>query len=151
MARTLSIEDTELFLKQFPELTEKQFQKLEQKLISLYQSSIEDIERLVQTGFTPDFKNINPIEWIKFITNMMIKVDTVRGIHGEEKKYLLLMLCIFIIIKHLPIDPIIKELLIIIIREFLPEIIDGIILATKKIHTFTSKLIKSLKKFICSS
>ena len=47
----------------------------------------------------------------------------VKGVKGEEKKDLLLMLCIFIIVKHLPINPILKELLIIIIREFLPEII----------------------------
>ena len=149
MSRSLSIEDSKLFLKQFPELSEKKLKKLEQNVINLYQDSVELVERLVKNGFSEDFKDINPKEWFRFITQMMVKVDSVRGVRGNEKAELLLMLCIFIIIKHLPIDPILKELLIIIIREFLPDIIDGIIFATKKMHTLSSKLFKYLKKLIC--
>ena len=149
MSKTLSVKDAELFLKQFPELSEKKLKKLEQNVINLYQDSIELIERIVKNGFSEDFKNINPKEWIRFITQMMVKVEKVKGVRGEEKQDLLLMLCIFIIVKHLPIDPILKELLIIVIREFLPEIVEGIIFATKKIHTFSSKIFKYLKKLIC--
>ena len=149
MSKTLSNGSAELFLKQFPDLSEKQLKKLEDRVVALYQDSIELVERIVKNGFTSDFKDINPKEWIRFITQMMVKVDKVKGVKGEEKQELLLMLCIFIIVKHLPIDPILKELLIIVIREFLPEIIDGIIFATKKMHTFSSKLFKYLKKLIC--
>ncbi len=149
MSKTLSNKDAKLFIKNFPELSDKKLKQLEKNVIILYQDSIELVERIVKNGFTEDFKNINQKEWIRFITQMMVKVDKVKGVRGHEKMDLLLMLCIFIIIKHLPIDPILKELLIIIIREFLPEIIDSIIFATKKMHTFTSKLFKYLKKLIC--
>ena len=149
MSKNLSIEDTKLFLKQFPDFTEKKLKKMEQKMIKLYQNSIEDVERLVKNGFSVDFKDINPKEWIRFITNMMVKIDNTRGVRGNEKYELLLMFCVFIIIKHLPIDPILKEVLIIIIKEFTPEIVEGIIYATKKMHTFSSKLFKYLKKLIC--
>jgi len=149
MSKTLSTEDAKLFIKNFPELSEKKLKQLEKNVIALYQDSIELVERIVKNGFTEDFKDINPKEWIRFITRMMVKVDKVKGIRGNEKQELLLMLIIFIIIKHLPINPILKELLIIIIKEFLPEIVEGIIFATKKMHTFSSKLFKYLKKLIC--
>jgi len=150
MSRSLKSNDSELFLQQFPDLSKKDFEKLEKKLIELYQSSTEEIERIVKTGFTENYENINPIEWIKFLTAMMIKIDSIKGLYGKDKKELLLMLCIFIIIKHLPIDPSLKQLLITIIGEFLPEIIETIINATKIMHTFTSKVFKLLKKLICS-
>jgi len=149
MSKTLSTTDAELFLKQFPDLSEKQLKKLEERVVALYQDSIELVERIVKNGFTEDFKDINPKEWIRFITQMMVKVDKVRGIRGNEKEELLLMFIIFIIVKHLPINPILKELLIMILREFTPEIVEGIIYATKKMHTFSSKLLKYLKKLIC--
>ena len=149
MSTTLSVNYAKLFLKQLPELSEKKLKKLEQNVINLYQNSIESVQRIVKNGFSEDFKDINAKEWIRFITQMMVKVDKVKGVRGEEKENLLLMLCIFIIIKHLPINPILKELLIIIIREFLPVIVEGIIFATKKMHTFSTKLFKYLKKIIC--
>jgi len=145
MSRALPDLDAELFKKQFPELTEKQLQKLEDRVLQLYESSIEIVQRLVERGFTDNHKDINAKEWILFATKMIPIIEQVRGVVGREKLELLLAFAIFIIIKSLPIDPISKELLIVIVREFLPDIIDGIIFASKKVHTFGSWLRKKCK------
>lgn len=145
MSKTLPELDAELFKKQFPELTEEQLDKLESRILFLYESSVDIVQRLVERGFTEDNKSINHKEWILFATKMMPIIERVRGVVGKEKLELLIAFAIFIIIKSLPIDPISKELLIMLVREFLPDIIDGIIFATKKMHTFGSWLRKKCK------
>ena len=61
-----------------------------------------------------------------------------------------LLLIIFIIVKALPIDPITKELLIIIAQEFIPDIADAIIYASKNMLTVTVWLVKKLKALVCN-
>ena len=145
MSKVLPNLDAELFRKQFPDLTEKQLDKLEKRILQLYESSIEIVQRLVERGFTEDSKDINAKEWILFATQMMPIIERVRGVVGRERLELLIAFAIFIIIKSLPIDPVTKELLIMIVREFLPDIIDCIIFATKKMHTFGAWLRKKCK------
>ena len=146
IAKVLPDLDADLFEKQFPDLTDEQLDKFEQQILFLYESSVDDVQRLVERGFTEDFKNINMKEWILFVTNLIPKIEKIKGVVGAEKKELLIGFAIFIIVKSLPIDPATKGVLIMIIKEFLPEIVDGIIFVSKKIHTFGSWL---KKKFCC--
>lgn len=138
MTTLLSSKDLSLFEK----LSQANMDKYEEKIIKLYTSSVEITERLVKRGFTEDYKNVVMKEIILFVTKMMIKIEDIRGLTGEDKKELLIATLIFIIIKHLPIEDDIKEVLILIIKELLPEIIDMIVLATKQMHTLTKKLKK---------
>lgn len=147
MSQLLEKVDFELFKKQFPDFNEKKIKKLEKNITFLYEESVEIVQRLVERGFTEDHKNIVAKEWILFITNIMPKIERVRGIKvGKDKLELLIAFAIFIIIKSLPIDPISKELLIIVIKEFIPDIADAIIFATKKMHTFGAWLKKKMCK-----
>lgn len=138
MTTLLSSKDLSLFEK----LSQANMDKYEEKIIKLYTSSVEITERLVKRGFTEDYKNVVMKEIILFVTKMMVKIEDIRGLTGEDKKELLIATLIFIIIKHLPIEDDIKEVLILIIKELLPEIIDMIVLATKQMHTLTKKLKK---------
>ena len=78
---------------------------------------------------------------------MMPKIERVKGLKtGKDKLELLIAFTIFVIIKSLPIDPISKELLIVLTKEFIPDIADAIIFASKKMHTFGTWLKKKIFK-----
>jgi len=145
MTKTLSKDELELFLKQFPNLTEKEFKKLEIKLTSLYEDSIDLVERIVKNGFSQDNKDIVAKEWVIFCTKMIVKIEQMKSMTGTEKNRLLIALCVLIIIKHLPIGPVEKGILIIIVKEFLPEIVEGIIMATKQMHTVSAWIMRKLR------
>ena len=145
MTKTLSKDELTLFLKQFPNLTKKELEKVETNLVSLYEDSIELVERIVQNGFTEDHKDIIAKEWVIFCTKIIVKIEQMKSMTGTEKNRLLIALCVLIIVKHLPIDPVEKEMLIIIVKEFLPEIVEGIIIATKKMHTISAWIWKKMR------
>ena len=146
MSKLLEKVDFELFKKQFADIDEKKLAKLEKNIIFLYEETVEIVQRLIERGFTEDYKGIVAKEWILFITQMMPKIEKVRGVNvGKDKLELLISFAIFIIIKSLPIDPALKEVLIIIIKEFIPEIANAIIFASKNMHTFGSWLKKKCK------
>ena len=118
----------------------------DEKILNLYDSLKDRIPRLIERGFDEKYTNLNFKEWAIFIPNIIEKIDTFYDKYtGEEKLEMLLMVCIYIIILHLPIPIVDKELLIVYIKEFIPEIVESIISATKKVHTFLSKLRKRLR------
>jgi len=142
----------ELFRKQFPNHSVEELQKLEKYVAKLYEESIPDVRRIVDRGFTEDYKNIVYKEWFLFITKMVPRIERFRGIKlGKERLELLIAFAIFIIINLLPIDLVTKQLLITIIQEFIPEIAEGLIYVSKKIHTLFSRLMKTLKNRCCKS
>ena len=145
MTKILSKSEAELFVKQFPELTKKELEKLESNLITLYEDSVELVERLVKSGFTEDYKDIVAKEWVLFCTKVIVKIENMKKMTGTEKNRLLIALAILIIVKHLPIEPALKEMLIIIIKEFLPEIVEGIVFTTKKMHTLSAWMWKKMR------
>ena len=145
MTKILSKSEAELFVKQFPELTKKELEKLESNLITLYEDSVELVERLVKCGFTEDYKDIVAKEWVLFCTKVIVKIENMKKMTGTEKNRLLIALAILIIVKHLPIEPALKEMLIIIIKEFLPEIVEGIVFTTKKMHTLSAWMWKKMR------
>jgi hypothetical protein len=115
-------------------------------IIVLYKSLVLDILRLVERGFTEDYKNINTKEWMIFLPKAIQKIDKLyNNYSGQEKLEILLLLCTFIIVKHLPIDAFTKELLIVTVKEFIPEIAEAIIKASKKMHGWWSRIKKKLK------
>ena len=145
MSKSLSTSELELFMKQFPELTKKELEKLEKNLSNLYETSIELVERIVKSGFTEDYKDIVAKEWVLFCTKVILKIEQMKNITGTEKNRLLIALAILIIVKHLPIDPALKEMLIIMVKEFLPEIVESIVFTTKKMHTVSAWIVKKLR------
>jgi hypothetical protein len=122
----------------------------ESKILELYKSSVEIVERLIEHGFTDNYKNINVPEWVIFLTKIIPKIERVKGIAlGKEKRDLLIMFAIYIIIMHIPVDREIKKLLIEIIKMILPELIDGIVYTSKEMGKFIVKLFNKLKKLPC--
>ena len=139
-------ENIKLFTKylKLTELTD--IKNVDEKILKLYTSLKEHIPRLIENGFTEDFKNINHKEWMIFITKAIVKIDELYDSYSrQEKLELLTMICIYIIILHLPIDPITKEFLIVYIKEFIPEITESLITMTKKMHTLYQRLKKKIK------
>ena len=145
-AKLLNKIDYELFQKQFPDMDAKKMEKMEKNILFLYEDSVEIVKRLIERGFTEDYKNINAKEWILFVTKVIPKIESIKNVKiGKDKIELLMGFIFFIIINALPISPEEKEILIVIVKEFLPDIVDAIIFTSKKIHTFFAWL----KKKIC--
>ena len=140
----LSDKQIEILYEHFSETTVEQVSEL---LIDLYADSAEIIEYIAKNGIKKGGE-MNVITWIKFTQEMVMKVEQLL-IGGKEKKILILLFALIIVIKHLPIGPIAQELLIIALKELLPEIIEGMIFASKKLNTIGKKLKKKLKKFCC--
>ena len=67
-------------------------------LIDLYTDSADLIEHVVKNGISKK-DDINPIAWIKFGQEMVVKVEQLL-IGGKEKKILIVLLAAIIIIKH---------------------------------------------------
>lgn len=141
----LSDKQLEILYEHFSESAVEQVSEL---LIDLYTDSTDLIEYIAKNGIKKG-EEINPIAWIKFAQSMVMKVEKLF-IGGKEKKMLILLLAAVIIIKHLPVGAGIQELLIIAIKEMLPEIIEGMIIASKYINTWGKKLKKRIVKCFCS-
>lgn len=115
-------------------------------LLDLYTDSVDLIEDITKNGIKKG--EINPITWIKFAQQMVVRVEKLL-IGGKEKKMLILLLAAIIIIKHLPVGPIIQEILILGVKELLPEIIEGMIIASKHLNTFGKKIKKRVIRCLC--
>ena len=135
MERILFDQDKNDLMKKYLEQTDIGTTKDITKIIlKLYTSLKREIPNLVVNGFSSDYKTINHKQWIIFITLAIEKIDKFYNNYtGQEKLELLILLLIYIIILHLPIDPITKEYLIVYIKEFVPEIVDVIIKSSKKL------------------
>ena len=140
----LSDKQLEILYEHFDESVIEQVSEL---LLDLYSDSAEIIEYIAKNGVKKG-DEINPIAWIKFAQEMVMKVEKLF-IDGKEKKILILLLATIIIIKHLPVGPIIQEVLILAMKELLPEIIECMIIASKHINKFGKKLKKRLMKCLC--
>lgn len=105
----------------------------------LYVSSKDSIRDIVSKGISKDGKSINYQEWVVFAAKMLPKIDSYPKLSGDEKKTLLIYLVIFIIVKHFSPDPFTAGLIIAILKVFLPAIIDAIVQATKKMHSWWGK------------
>lgn len=141
----LSEKQLEILYEHFGQTSVEQVSEL---LVELYADSVDIIEDVVKNGIK-NGEDINVIAWIRFAQQMVMKVEELL-IGGKEKKMLILLLALIIIIKHLPVGPIIQELLIIAVKELLPEIIEGMIIASKHLNTFGKKLKKKIVKCLCA-
>lgn len=115
-----------------------------QAIISLYNDHKDELIQLMEDGFDDDFSDINFSAWFKFIIEMIMKTDNFKKLSGKEKKQVVMELCFIFIRKELDISDDIKELLITLLQVTLPQIIDKTIEATKKLHTFTTTVMKKL-------
>ena len=141
--------DFELFEKQFPEKSIDELEKIEKNIMTLYKNTVIPTKRIIERGFSEDFKNINVIEWVSFVSKLMPQIEKLKNVKvGKDKLDLLVSYASFVIIKSLPIDHVLKELLVQLVKEAIPPIADGIIYASKKLHTFIIGIFKKLKKII---
>ena len=140
----LSDKQLEILYGHFSETSVEQVSEL---LVDLYVDSAELIEYIAKNGIK-NGEEINPIAWIKFAQEMVVKVESLL-IGGKEKKMLILLLALIIIIKHLPVGPLIQEVLILAVKELLPEIIEGMIIASKMLNTWGKKMKKRIVKCLC--
>ena len=140
----LSDKQLEILYEHFSETSVEQVSEL---LVDLYVDSAELIEYIAKNGVKKG-EEINPIAWIKFAQEMVVKVEKLL-IGGKEKKMLILLLALIIIIKHLPVGPLTQEVLILAVKELLPEIIEGMIVASKMLNTWGKKLKKRFVKCLC--
>ncbi len=116
----------------------------------LFRKSSKSIDRIIHRGFDEEYKDLNAKEWILFTTELIgeIENDNEFSSKEDERNTILIFIC-FIIIYLLPIGIIEKQSLMVLIREFLPDIIENIIIMAKKIRK--SKFIKKLLSCMCGS
>lgn len=119
--------------------------KIIRNIIYLYENYQTLTTEFVDLAFDKSYKNFNHKNLFNLIHNFMIKIERIKRIKGSIKKELLISYLIFIIIKFLPVDEDIKELLINLIKEVIPDLIEILISASKKLNTNFNKL----KKKIC--
>ena len=137
----LSQEDFDLFEKQFPEKSVEDLKKIQKNIIIIYTKTVSISKDLIEKGFNEDFKNINIIEWVSFISKIIPVIEELKGLKtGKDKLDLLVSYSVFLIIVSLPIDPFLKELLIKIIKDSIPSITKSIINTSQEIHTFLTKI-----------
>lgn len=117
-------------------------QVIEKDVLNIHIDSIELINRITVHGFSLDYKNIDTIEWIVFITRIMVKIDKYKKLSGQEKKELLLKFVTHSI-QHLQLS---SDIFDFIVRDFVPNIADNIVFASKHMHISTFKTIHKLKK-----
>ena len=111
----------------------------EEVLLNLYMSYSNEIEDFIKTGFKKDYDDFKETKLFSFVMKLIQKVETFKKLKGEEKRDLIINLLIMVIEKELPIDPILKTALVIIVGKILPFLIDQIIDLTKSLH-ISSKL-----------
>lgn len=142
----LSKNDYNLFQKQFPDKSVEEIEKLEKYVMDIYKNSVQETKRVIERGFTDNYKKVNLVEWVYFVGKIMPKIEKIKNMKvGKDKLELLLSYSTFIIIKSLPIDPVLKEMLVNIIKDQLPLVAEGIVYATKHMHTFIIKIFKKFK------
>ena len=149
----LKDENKKLFLQLQPQFVEEEKLKLFYKRVEfLLENTLDDINNIKKDGFLDDFKDINPNKWFSFISKLVVHIENIKKLtKGEEKLELLLAFVSVIIINLLPISNEIKILLVNKLTEFIPEIVDSLILVSKKMHRFSLNIFKKLKsKCKCS-
>lgn len=143
----LKDENKKLFLQLQPQFVEEEKLELFYKRVEiLVKKTSEDIKNIRSDGFINDFKDINPQKWFSFVSKLVVHIENIKKItKGEEKLELLLSFISVIIINLLPVSNEIKILLINKLTEFIPEIVDSLILVSKKMHRFSLNLLKKIK------
>jgi hypothetical protein len=138
----------EFFKKQFPNKSETELKNIENILTILFEKTEYISKEIMKNGFTPDYKNIKYKEWIKFISKIIPIIESFKIKSGKEKLDILLMYCVLLVIVILPLHNEIKQIIIDIILEVVPEIVNSIIYVSKKIHSGIRYIIKKLFKKI---
>jgi len=149
----LKDENKKLFLQLQPQFVEEEKLKLFYKRVEfLLENTLDEINDIKKDGFLDEFKDINPQKWFSFISKIVVHIENVKKLtSGEEKLELLLAFVSVIIINLLPISNEMKILLVNKLTEFIPEIVDSLILVSKKMHRFSLNIFKKLKsKCKCS-
>jgi hypothetical protein len=150
MENILTKENYDFLKNKMPILTKKEFQNMEKVVIELYRTEINAIQRLVERGFSEDFKSINEREWFLFISKIAPKLQKMKNLKlGKDKLQVLVGLSLFIIIHLLPIGPIEKEILAGIILEFVPLITELLIESSKFLYKNGKNIIKRIFSCIC--
>ena len=150
MEHILTAENFEFLKKKMPLLTKKEFKQMEDVVIELYKTEIEAVQRLVERGFTNDYKNIVEREWYRFIARIVARLEKMKKIKlGRDKLQILVGFSLFIIIHLLPIGPVEKELLAAIVMEFVPVITELLIETTKFLYKNSRGLFKRVFSCIC--
>ena len=126
-------------------ISNEQIQKFEKKLDELKVKCKDAIKYLVDDALKDgdlDFKELT-----KFVIKMIPVVQKIKGLKGEDKKEIIIILIIITIINDVKISDDIKEGIISKINDFLPEIIDSMIFMSKQIN----KGFDIIKKKLCCS
>jgi hypothetical protein len=136
----------DFFKKQFPNKTETELKKVEKILTILFEKTQNISKQVMKNGFTPDYSNINYKEWLKFISKIIPVIESFKIKSGKEKLDILLMYCVLLVIIILPLHNKIKQIIIDIILEVVPEIVNSVIYVSKKLHSGLRYIIKKLLK-----
>jgi hypothetical protein len=137
-----------LFFRTHPEFVDKDKYKLFQRRIIYLSEQTESLIHYVkQNGFNSDLSEINPMKWYKFVSQVVVYIENMKGLtNGEEKLELLLGYISVIIINLIPVPNDMKIILINQIHEVIPEIVEGLIYVSKKLHKYKFRLYKKLKE-----
>jgi hypothetical protein len=123
-------------------ISDEQIQKFEKKVDELKIKCKDAIKYLVEDALIDDSLDFK--ELTKFAMKMIPVVQKLKGIKGEDKKEIIIILIVITIINDTKMSDNTKETIISKIKDFLPEIIDGIILVSQQINKGFGIIKKSL-------
>ena len=113
-------------------ISNEQIEKFDKKIDELKVKCKDVIDYLVDDALKDndiDFKELT-----KFAIKMIPVIQKIKELRGEEKKEILIILIIITVINDTKMNDKTKETIITKINDFLPEIVDGIILVSKQIN-----------------
>ena len=144
---TLQTEDNNIFKKLFPEKSQDEINKYEDKILILLKQTESLTKNIINKGFKEDFSDINYKEWFSYIMKLIPFIDNFKDLKGRQKLDFLLVFCVYIIMLYFPINnKDLKEKIIDIVIDMIPDIVDTAIDLTKILHTGIKYVIKSTIK-----
>lgn len=143
----LSDANKKLFLQTHPEyIDEEKYKVFLERITYLYDKTKEIINYIKTNGFKNNYKELDEIKWVSFITKTMIYIEKIKGLtNGEEKLELLLSYISVIIINLIPISNDIKIIIINKLHNLVPDVVENLIFISKKLHTFSFNILKKIK------
>jgi len=96
-------------------------------IINLYERNKDIIQIITDKGFITATKQINKVLLYKVVKTLIKVIEKIPNISGTDRKNILIEFIIYVIKKDIDIDSSVKNEVLIIIQELLPDIIDTMV------------------------
>ena len=93
-------------------------------IINLYEQNKDIINIITDKGFITATEQINKVLLYKVVKNLIKVIEKIPTLTGTDKKNILIEFIIYVIKKDIEIDSSVKNKILLMIQELLPDIID---------------------------